>query len=391
MHLPLPAGGLTAKRSGSDVVLQFTIPEANTDRTTPADVVRVEVYAHTGPLPTPQDYVKFGTLVAILPIKPPVTAAQVQAAQSEEQRAESKEQAGASGEILEQGWATSVSETLTAAHLEPGLLPYARPLPTVPVVEVVETPGTVNLPPPIMRYYVVTGVSRNNRSGLSAGPIGVPLTQLPPPVDGVTTSYTQDALSLTWTPPVTGALGYNVYQVEPPGEEPVAPKLSPEAAAKAGPGLVGPPKLPANPALLVVPAFTDRVEFGAIKCYAVRTVTTAVAIVVESDPSAPACVTARDTFPPASPGQLAAVSDDQGVSLIWNQNTELDLAGYMVLRGEAPGETLAPLTTTPIRETTYRDSTVQSGHTYVYAVVALDRMSPPNVSEPSNRVTEVTR
>ena len=195
MHLPLPPGGFIAKRSGNDVVLRFTIPEANTDRTTPADVVRVEVYAHTGPLPTPQDYLKFGTLVAVLPITRPVTPDQAQseqqraegkgqAVQSEEQRAESQARAGANGEMLEQGWATSVSETLTAADLELGPLPYTRQLPTVPVVEVVETPGTVNLPPPIVALLRGDGRQPEQPERPLRRTLGV-LIAPPPPVDGL--------------------------------------------------------------------------------------------------------------------------------------------------------------------------------------------------------------
>jgi hypothetical protein len=61
------------------------------------------------------------------------------------------------------------------------------------------------------------------------------------------------------------------------------------------------------------------------------------------------------------------------------------------LRGEAPGDRLQPLTPTPIRETTYNDATVEAGVRYVYAIVALDRAVPPNVSAQSSRVEETAR
>ena len=63
----------------------------------------------------------------------------------------------------------------------------------------------------------------------------------------------------------------------------------------------------------------------------------------------------------------------------------------MVLRGEAPGDTLQPLTPAPLRETTYRDTTVRPGVRYVYAIVAVDKATPPNTSPPSARVEGTAR
>src|SRR5205807_524285 len=95
-------------------------------------------------------------------------------------------------------------------------------------------------------------------------------------------------------------------------------------------------------------------------------------ISVESAASQPACVTLTDTFPPAAPKSLVSVPNEGAISLIWEANAEKDLAGYLVLRAEAPGETLTPLTPVPIHETTYRDTTVMAGVTYDYVVVAVD-------------------
>jgi fibronectin type 3 domain-containing protein len=102
-------------------------------------------------------------------------------------------------------------------------------------------------------------------------------------------------------------------------------------------------------------------------------------------------VTPADTFPPAAPTGLAAVSGPGVINLIWDANRDADLAGYTVLRGEAPGDTLQPLTPQPIRETRYVDRAVQPGVTYVYAVIAVDRAATPNRSALSNRVQETAR
>jgi fibronectin type 3 domain-containing protein len=112
---------------------------------------------------------------------------------------------------------------------------------------------------------------------------------------------------------------------------------------------------------------------------------------IESRPSDPICVTPRDTFAPAEPKNLQAVGSAGVINLIWDANTEADLGGYLVLRGEAPGDTLQPLTPAAIRETRYQDRAIKPGVTYFYAIVAVDRATPPNRSAPSNRVQETAR
>ena len=79
------------------------------------------------------------------------------------------------------------------------------------------------------------------------------------------------------------------------------------------------------------------------------------------------------------------------MNLGWDANTEPDLAGYLVLRGDAPGGTLQPLTPAPITATSYEDKTVKPGVRYVYVIVAVDKATPPNRSAPSARVEETAR
>ena len=118
--------------------------------------------------------------------------------------------------------------------------------------------------------------------------------------------------------------------------------------------------------------------------------TTASAMVM-GPASAKTCVTPADTFPPAAPKSLAAIAGEGVISLIWEPNTEADLAGYLVLRGDAPGDTLRAITPEPVSATTYRDTTARAGTRYVYVVVAVDRATPQNVSAQSNRVEETAR
>jgi hypothetical protein len=290
----------------------------------------------------------------------------------------------------------------------------------VPVVEpVYETPGTVNQVLPVTRYYVAVGVSRKNQRGGFSAPLALPLFSPLPAPGALAVRYTQDEMSFAWSPLARDqdifvpAAVYNLYEVSdtiPPGVT-IPPDVAGTAGASAGaqgakasaPDVAGGSLAPSgarapspllkpalNPAPLAEPAFKQpQVEFGVRRCYVVRAVRMAGLASIESDVSPPTCLTPVDTFPPAAPHGLAAVTSDNGVSLIWEPNTEKDLAGYLVLRGETGAEKLTPITRAPLRDTTYRDTTVKSGTSYDYVVVAVDNAPMPNVSEYSNRQTAV--
>lgn len=181
-------------------------------------------------------------------------------------------------------------------------------------------------------------------------------------------------------PPPAPRFGYNVYEV--------APQSTPQPAVESREPR--PPAAPLNTSLLIRPTFTDaRVAFGTERCYVVRRVEMASAVAMESAASVPTCVTMVDTFAPAPPKTLQSVASGNAVNLIWEANTEADLAGYEVLRGEAPGDTLAPLTKAIVTEPSYVDGSARRGRPYVYEVVAVDKAG--NRSAPSNRVEDTVR
>jgi hypothetical protein len=137
------------------------------------------------------------------------------------------------------------------------------------------------------------------------------------------------------------------------------------------------------------PRFVDaRVEWGAERCYGVRAVDRTGGFNVESDAREPRCVKLVDTFPPAPPKDLKAVSAEGVISLIWDANGEKDLAGYIILRAPAPADRLEPVVPMPVLETSFNDN-VPAGTRYVYAVQAVDKAG--NASAPSNRVEETAR
>jgi hypothetical protein len=164
------------------------------------------------------------------------------------------------------------------------------------------------------------------------------------------------------------------------------PDVLPLAAAR--PPWSAPVPAPINPSALATTSASDEAAFGRTHCYAVRAQRGS----VMSGPSPATCLTPIDVFPPAPPVGLAAVPSEGGISLIWEPNSEIDLGGYLVLRGEPGDATLRQLTHTPVVEARYRDTDVRPGTRYVYAVVALDTQLPlPNASDVSERVEETAR
>ena len=214
-----------------------------------------------------------------------------------------------------------------------------------------------------VRIYAIRGVSRSGRPGPPAPRVTVPLVELPPAPANIGVDYTERAIVLTWIAPVntlgTPPIAFNVYSKEPTA--------------------------PLNPAPLSTPRFeTGPVRFGVEQCFVVRSAQVVQNVRIESDPSGEACVTPRDTFPPAPPKGLTAIAGPDGISLSWTASTEPDLAGYIVMRGEESDTALQRLTPDPIRDTNYRDTAVSPGVTYVYRVVAVDTATPPNASPQSD-------
>ena len=109
--------------------------------------------------------------------------------------------------------------------------------------------------------------------------------------------------------------------------------------------------------------------------------------VAESDLSEANTLTPVDTFPPAVPSGLRADRTANSVSLVWESDTEPDLAGYRVYRseGSGPWQKLADVNAVP----SYSDTAVEHGKTYHYAVSAFDKAAKVNESERSAPVEVV--
>lgn len=419
VHIPAAVERIEARRRGSEALVTLTVPARNIDGSMPADVGRVEVYGYTGVAAPPRGrFLDVATLVGTVTV-PPSTAD----APAPPGNAPPKP-----GEVT-QGSPVTVRESLGAEALvaKPipppattgrgsGATPTATPPVTAPTGSASEPTGSLR------RFYLAIAFSPRGRSGPPSPVAELPLTLLPDAPQNVTATHTADRAVLTWepagglvgfilerplaneptplddnAPPVTasgstaaglpdGPTRYNVYREIAP-----AAARGPASATALEPQ---PSHDPLNSAPLEALTFSDALPVldGRERCYTVTAVRGTGSSAVEGDPSSPACVASTDDFPPAAPAGLQTTSADGAINLVWEPNTEPDLAGYLVLRGEAGDATLTSLTDTVVTEARFTDRTVRPGVRYVYAVQAFDTHLPrPNVSAESVRAEETAR
>jgi hypothetical protein len=131
------------------------------------------------------------------------------------------------------------------------------------------------------------------------------------------------------------------------------------------------------------------ISLGTERCFYVRAVDIIDGVHVRGPASPVACASFADTFAPSAPGELVAVAVPGGINLIWEPSDAPDVAGYVVLRGEAGGDTLTALNAAPVIAPSYRDDTIRVGVRYIYAVIAVDKAG--NRSAESNRVEETAQ
>lgn len=242
---------------------------------------------------------------------------------------------------------------------------------------------TLNLPADLLREHPLNfaayAVMVNNHSGRNAGisnSASVPLAPtLPPPsnlkpvvrADGVYVSATPPAQPL----PATQDRLQFVYRLDRVAAEPPAPGSPPVAPVKVA-------EIPASGNLESV----DRgFEWEKSYIYSITPVTRILSPggtplgEVEGEASLPVEVRAHDIFPPAPPVGLQAVysgnPQQNFVDLTWAPNTEADLAGYNVYRREE-GRPYTRVNSELVKTPVFRDSGVQPGKQYSYAVTAVD-------------------
>ena len=401
-RVPSAPANLQAARVGEDVYLWFTVPSTNVSGQSPADVGAIELYAVTAEeAPSGTDLTDAAVKIASYPVQPvlpppppmPEGAPALPTAPVPPGFA--------------QGATAVVREKLTPELRAETVLPVKKPDPDPALEELAaeRLPGPLVAPGdagPLRRFYFVVSVGPRGRTSAPSQVVSVPVTDASDAPADLRVDYTESGMTLAWTAPANA----RPAAAEPePGLLPSKPLIAPPAptgyhvfeVAKAdGPepdpyALTLPAPLTPQPLAATQLAVPGPVRYGEERCFAVRATDLVGGALVLGPPSEPACVTPVDTFPPAAPKQLAAIAGVGVINLIWEPNAEADLAGYIVLRGVAPGDTLQAITPSPIRETTYRDEAVTPGVRYTYAVVAVDTATPQNVSGQSNRVEESSR
>lgn len=446
LHLvPIAPANIAVGRVGDEAQIRFDVPATNLNGPGPVALDRIEVFAATvapgAVRPPNRELLTSKYRVATIPIKPPPVEGE---APPENPPADKRPSAGERTTFVEElttdrlqpvftalpkqppaGAATSPSAQPGTAAAQPGapaaqpsaptsptaatppstssipavppLTPAIQPVPELPnatgaiapvpaLAEQVETaplapipplmtvlPGTptpapVSPPPPYpARIYAVRGVTKRGRPGPPSTRVELPLVDPPAAPPAPAPTSTETSIVLSWpVPPSERPIAYNIYKAG--GADPINPApVSGGKYERAG------------------------VTFGTEECFTLRAIEKVATISLESTPSQPACLTPRDTFAPAAPKGFSIVAGTGTINLGWDANTEPDLAGYLVLRGETPGDTLQPLTPAPITATSYEDKTVKPGVRYVYAIVALDKATPPNRSALSTRLEETAR
>jgi hypothetical protein len=334
IRIPTPPGAFSVQRQGTNVVIQLAVPGDNTDGSKPADVARVDVYALTSDAPVnPDEVYRRGTRVGRVLVNPPP-----------DPDTPDGEPPKPSGPLppggIDQGATARLSE---------------------------EFKPDENGDPTDVRYYVAVGFNKRGRHGPYSPPVAVPVSEPPEPPGKPEVTVDETSITVTWPAPAAGddaALGYHVYQ---PGDVPL--------------------RLTAEP--VWEETFVDqRIQWGAKRCYVVRSVEPFEKTSLESEASPETCVTLVDTFAPEAPEGLTIVASEGAMNLIWNPNHESDLAGYVLWRAMPPEGDLKKITPESIKETTYKD-TVPAGARVAYAVQAVDKAG--NVSPMSMRVEETAR
>lgn len=187
----------------------------------------------------------------------------------------------------------------------------------------------------------------------------------------------EDSITLTWSPPTANIdnstpvnlLGYNVYRTDEsqtqPGNQPI------------------------NSALISGTEYSDKnFQFGKDYNYIVRAVSLGTGgAQVESLNSNSVPASPRDTFPPAAPDRPSVAAPEPTsarLAIFFAANKETDIAGYNIYRSTDPNllkQDWTKLNQTLLTRTTFQDDRVESGKTYYYYIVAVDKAG--NVSPPS--------
>jgi hypothetical protein len=245
--------------------------------------------------------------------------------------------------------------------------------------------------PRVITYFIELDNRKGRSAGLSNG-AQILAGDAPAAVDGLSAEMRRDGVLLRWVPAPPSAAPVAVRLVR----KLVSPPVPAPAPTKSTQGPLAPRPEPPVRTLLVAPAaYADNsldhaldssIQFGEIYEYraqrVARVTVNGETLELAGPLSSPVRIAAVNVLPPAVPRGLAAVATagvegaGPAIDLNWQPGAEADLAGYVVYRREAgqpenSWQRISPAH--PVTEPDFNDANVQPGHTYMYAVSAVDQ------------------
>jgi hypothetical protein len=245
-------------------------------------------------------------------------------------------------------------------------------------------PTPLALGPPRALTYFVELVNPKGRSAGLSNSAETLAGEAPPAIENLTAEMRNDGVLLRWTPVANDSSPVAIRLLR---------RLLSVPVKKSDQGqLAQPPEQPEQTLFVEPAAHSDRaldtsIRFGETYEYRaqrVARVTIGGSTLELAGPlSLPLRIEAINIFPPSAPKGLEAVAtagengSGPAIDLSWLPGTESDLAGYIVYRREKDASGLAAWQrispAQPVVGPGYHDPNLQPGHTYTYAVTAIDR------------------
>jgi hypothetical protein len=229
--------------------------------------------------------------------------------------------------------------------------------------------------PRVVNYFVELKNRKGRSAGLSnAGPMiaGAP----PEPVEGLTAEVHKAGVVLHWTGGGDASVRLQRKLLSTPAEKPKESMTAPPPEATEQNLLVE--DASQGRALDKTARFGETYEYRAQRVARVNV--DGKTLEIDGAFSAAVRVDVKDVFPPAVPQGLAAVASlggngngETAIDLSWQPDAETDVAGYVVYRREGDGAWTRISPEKPLIGPAFHDADVQPGHTYRYAVSAVDQ------------------
>lgn len=228
-----------------------------------------------------------------------------------------------------------------------------------------------------LRYGIRVVNSSGQKAAFSNFLLVEPTAKIADVPKSLTVEPSETAIKLKWVAPQTNVdgsrpaniLGYNIYRSKSETETAVILNETP----------------------VDITEYSDKAfEFGTKYFYFVRAVSLGGnGEPLESIESNIVNILPRDIFPPSAPTAITIAAAPNNLAIFFAANLENDIAGYRIYRSTDKNLALDKwLDITPglLTTNTFQDRSVESGKTYFYYLVAVDKTG--NVGQPSEIVSE---